>query len=116
MDVTQRIESLLNDIQYQSPQKFEILQSLRRLIKSLSPDLSEAVKYGGLIYSRDGDLKCGVFVYKNHLSLEFSLGAEFPDPDNLLEGKGKFRRHLKLKQLADIETKNVVYFVNLAIG
>ena len=115
MEPSPSVKKLLDDIQYQSQQKFEIVQSLRDLIKSINPHFIEGVKYGGIVFSCNGDLKCGVFVYKNHLSIEFSAGAEFPDPGNLLEGNGKFRRHLKLKQLADIETKKVAHFVELAI-
>ncbi|MCW8876253.1 MAG: DUF1801 domain-containing protein [Kangiellaceae bacterium] len=116
MDETSRVKinQLLEDIQYQSPQKYELFQFLRNLIKSQNSDLSEQVKYGGLVFSCGGVLRCGVFVYKNHLSLEFGAGAEFPDPDKLLEGKGKFRRHLKLTEIVDVEGKKVEYFVKLA--
>jgi len=43
--------------------------------------------------------------------LEFSNGYLFDDPKSLLEGKGKYRRHLKLRSLDDIETKKVDYFM-----
>jgi hypothetical protein len=50
-------------------------------------------------------------VYENHISFEFSYGYKFNNSENLLKGKGKYRRHLKLKSLDDIETKKVDFFV-----
>ena len=37
------------------------------------------------------------------------------DPNGLLEGKGKYRRHLKFKTLDDIQAKSLVYFVKQAV-
>ena len=33
------------------------------------------------------------------------------DPKKLLEGTGKFRRHLKIRSLSDIKDKKVEFFV-----
>ena len=33
------------------------------------------------------------------------------DPDNILEGTGKFRRHLKIRSFSDIKNKKVDLFV-----
>jgi len=54
----------------------------------------------------------GLFVYKSHISFEFSMGVNMKDPKHELEGKGKFRRHLKIKSLQDIKDKNVQFYVN----
>ena len=51
----------------------------------------EEIKYGGLVYIIDNRLFSGIFLRNNHISIEFDNGA-----DKLLEGKGKFRRHLKI--------------------
>ena len=37
------------------------------------------------------------------------------DPNKLLEGKGKYRRHLKIKCKEDIEHKDVAFFVKQAV-
>lgn len=37
-----------------------------------------------------------VNVFKAHVNLGFFLGASLPDPDGLMEGTGKFMRHVKL--------------------
>lgn len=45
-----------------------------------------------------GDAAFGyVNVYRAHVSVGFFQGAELPDPGRLLEGSGKFMRHVKLR-------------------
>ncbi|TQV85363.1 DUF1801 domain-containing protein [Aliikangiella coralliicola] len=112
---SEKVNQFIEDTQFQSPEKYEILVSLRKLIKQAGPHLIEGIKYGGLIYSCSNTLRCGIFVYKNHLSVEFGQGAEFLDPDKILEGKGKYRRHIKISEIDDIEKKKVGNFVKKAI-
>ena len=35
--------------------------------------------------------------FKAHVNVGFFHGASLPDPENLLEGGGKYMRHVKLK-------------------
>ena len=48
--------------------------------------------------------------------LEFSRGADLPDPEHRLEGDGKKRRHLKLTTPSDLKKKKVREFVLLALA
>ena len=57
-----------------------------------------------------------VYVYKKHISVEFSHGANFSDADLLLEGGGKKRRHLKITSYDDIHIKNTKYYIQQAIN
>lgn len=66
---------------------------------------------------RQGDTGFGgVFASNKHVSFEFSEGYKFNDPDKMLEGTGKFRRHLKLRLIGDVAAKNVAGFVNQALA
>jgi hypothetical protein len=38
-----------------------------------------------------------VGVYKDHVNVGFFHGASLPDPTGLLEGTGKYMRHVKVK-------------------
>lgn len=67
---------------------------------------SEEIKYGGLLYSQDKPYT-GIFVYTNHVTLEFSEGAKLRDPNKLLRGSGKHRRNLKFMKTDEIQ-KGVV--------
>jgi hypothetical protein len=45
-----------------------------------------------------GDAGFGyVDIFKSHVNVGFFRGAELPDPAGLLEGGGKFMRHVKLR-------------------
>ena len=66
--------------------------------------------YGGILFSFEDDFG-GVFAYKNHVSFELSAGYLLKDPDKLLEGKGKFRRHLKIRSMGDKQLEALDYFL-----
>jgi hypothetical protein len=108
-----RVEELLEDIRLVDEARFQTVQSLRRLILSVDPAISEEVKYGGLLYAA-GSPFCGVFSYSQHVSLEFSRGAELADPHAALEGEGKKRRHIKIQSRGDVFKKNVRDYVERA--
>jgi len=45
-----------------------------------------------------GDVPFGyVNVFTSHVNVGFFHGASLPDPDRLLQGNGKFMRHVKLR-------------------
>ena len=77
-------------------------------------------KYGGevLAHDPDSDKKFvgGIYFYKDHVSLEFSQGASFDDPDVRLEGKGKNRWHLKLMTVEDVMGKGAEEFLKQTLG
>jgi len=111
----ERVNKFMDDLQSMSPDKLETVESIRKIFLSTNKKLSEDIKYGGLVFNLSQLLIGGIFPYKNHISVEFSNGADFPDPAAMLEGKGKRRRHLKIIEKQDIEAKNVRAFVAEAV-
>ena len=105
-----KTQKFIESVEILDSTKHQILNKLREIVFENCPKVKERIMYGGIIFSLNEDFS-GVFVYKNHVSLEFSNGYLFDDPKSLLEGKGKFRRHLKLRSLDDIEIKKVDTFV-----
>ena len=101
------VEAHMRGIQEHSFEFHDMVLRVRSLFLETCPGLTEAVKYGGIVFLKNGGLIGGVFAYKEHVSVEFSHGASFPDPDLILEGKGKYRRHIKLHDLDDIEARNL---------
>ena len=116
MSDSTKIDAFLEDIQFQSPEKFESLKSIRKIFQDANPKLDEEIKYGGLVFNLSNILMGGIFVYSKHISIEFSFGAELPDPDRILEGKGKKRRHIKISKIQDIQDKKVKDFVACAVS
>ena len=72
------------------------------------------MKYGGILFSC-GTQFCGVFAYKEHVSVEFGQGAKIKDSFGFLEGAGKGRRHIKLATPEDIRTKKLAEYLLLAL-
>ena len=103
-------QKFIDNIEILDSIKYQILNKLREVVFDKYPKVRERIMYGGIMFSLKEDFG-GVFVYEKHISFEFSDGYRFNDTENILEGKGKYRRHLKLKSLDDIETKKVDYFV-----
>lgn len=53
------------------------------------------------------DCYCAIIVYKKHINISLPSGASLFDPDGLMHGVGSRVRHLKLKELKDIQTPAV---------
>jgi hypothetical protein len=106
----EKVQQLINDIEMYHPDKLELLMKLRDIVFHHHPKTLERVMYGGIMFSMESDYG-GIFVRKKHISFEFTSGNEFEDSDKILEGKGKFRRHLKLRSMEDVENKTVSHFV-----
>ena len=106
----QKVQEFLEDIMMINEEQYNILQKLREIVFKLHPKIEEKMKYGGIMFSLEEDLG-GLFVQKKHISFEFVNGFQFNDPDILLEGTGKYRRHLKLRSISDIDDKNVKKYV-----
>ena len=58
------------------------------------------------------------FAYVNaftaHVNVGFFQGAELSDPNSLLEGTGKFMRHVKLRPESEVSTAALLELVNTA--
>jgi hypothetical protein len=109
-----KVEQLLHDLQLTHPELHAIVQSTRALVRSMAPKTAERVMYGGILFSAPEQF-CGVFAYSAHVSMEFGQGAELEDPHRALEGKGTFRRHIKLLTRDDIESKHLKDYIAQAL-
>ena len=55
-----------------------------------------------------------VNAFKDHVNVGFFRGAEIPDPENLLEGTGKFMRHVKLTSDRDVNAAGLSKLIDAA--
>ncbi len=112
----QKVQNFLNDIQAISTDQWEQIAAIRAVFNKIGPELRGGIMYGGLVFFVGKELVSGIFPYKNHISIEFGNGVNFSDPDGLLEGKGKMRRHLKIFARSDIVDKKIEYYIKQAVG
>lgn len=111
---TKSLQALLSDICLLGVEQYSIVEAERALVKASFPGMVEEVKYGGILFS-SGVQFCGVFAYKEHVSVELSMGAKIADAYGFLEGRGKGRRHLKLFTVMDVEEKRLAHYMSLAL-
>src|SRR5262245_57798567 len=55
-----------------------------------------------------------VNAFKAHVNVGFFRGAEIADPQGLLEGTGKFMRHVKLRAESDIDATALMKLIETA--
>jgi hypothetical protein len=52
--------------------------------------------------------------FRAHVNVGFFHGAQLSDPDRLLEGTGKFMRHVKLRPKSEVDTSVLVKLIRAA--
>lgn len=109
-----KVEALLRDLQLTHPDLHALVKAVRNVVRAVAAKASERVMYGGILFYAPEQF-CGVFAYFAHVTMEFGRGAELEDARGALEGKGKFRRHIKLQTLADIESKHLKDYIAQAL-
>jgi hypothetical protein len=95
----------------------EVIQELalatRKIILEGAPEASEFIYEVYTIADhftfteRPGDAFVFTTTHANWVNLGFSFGSLLPDPDGLLRGAGKWIRHVRIAQTADLDTPGV---------
>ena len=111
----EKVQNFLDGIMMSDAEKHNSLIEMRKIVFNIYPNTGEKIMYGGILFSLNSEDFSGLFVRKNHISFEFSNGYRMKDPNQFLEGSGKFRRHLKIKTYADIENKDLAFFIKQAV-
>jgi len=106
----QTVKEFLEALALLDTEKHNLVMMTRDKLSKLNSEVKERMMYGGIMFSLSEDLG-GIFVYKNHVSFEFGQGVGFNDPERLLEGSGKFRRHLKFKSMHDPSFVNIDFYL-----
>ncbi len=109
------VQVFLEEVMRNDPERHHSLTEMRDIIFDFYPETKEKMMYGGIGFFLEDEMYSGLFVNKNHITLEFSKGFLMNDPDDVLEGSGKYRRNLKIKTHEDIKNKDVIFFVKQAI-
>lgn len=83
-----------------------IMERLRKFVKREAPDLDERVKWGGICWVGRG-VVCYGHPLDDRVDFGFFKGVMLKDPKKILEGEGKFLRHVKVRRLADIREREL---------
>lgn len=109
------VQAWLDDIRLLYPERHALVTAIHERIIDAAPRATVEVKYGGLLFGSPMPF-CGIFVHRAHVSVEFSHGALIEDSAGLLQGAGKYRRHLKLTSTGDVDEKRLADHVLLALA
>jgi hypothetical protein len=80
-----------------------IIRALRRFVKRVEPGLSEAVKWGNGCWVGSSGPVAYVYSAAGYVQFGFFNGSSLKDPRGLLEGKGKYVRHTKVRHPSGVD-------------
>jgi hypothetical protein len=90
----------------QSPKNQAIIRGLRRLVKRVEPELSETVKWGNGCWVGSNGPVAYVYTAPDYVQFGFFRGSSLNDPRGLLEGKGRYVRHIKVRGPSGIDDRS----------
>ena len=96
------IEKILESL---NPEKRELTEALRSIVKQVLPEVEETVKWGNITYLLGGENLAWIIVYGDHVDLGFFRGTELNS--KLLEGTGKNLRHIKMRNIVEINQAEI---------
>ncbi len=89
----------------QSSRNRSVIRALRKFVKRVAPQLQESVKWGNGCWVKGKVPVAYVYSAPDHVQFGFSRGAALKDPKKLLQGEGKFVRHIKVLKPADLDAR-----------
>jgi hypothetical protein len=89
----------------QPPKNRTLIRALRKFVKRTAPKLVESVKWGNGCWVNGKDPVAYVYSDTGLVQFGFFRGASLDDPKGLLEGKGEYVRHIKVRKTADIDER-----------
>jgi hypothetical protein len=98
-----------------------IVMKLRRVILAAAPNAAEAIRFNSLCYYRAdvpfgsiGGNICMIEVRTGEVVLSFIHGADLPDPEHLLRGRGKAKRFVNIASAAHAKDPRIRSLISAA--
>ena len=114
---------LLEFLTAYDPTIADLALALREIILEEAPNATEtiyqvytvAIWFGFTSKGMKDAWFCYITTHSRHINLGFPYGAALPDPSRVLEGDGKTNRHIKFKNMSDLERPFVRRYIQAAI-
>ncbi len=84
------------------------------VVRSCGADVRELLHDGHPTACVDDIAFAYVNAFTAHVNVGFFCGAELPDPAGLLEGTGRFMRHVKLRPAREVDERAVTALIHAA--
>ena len=89
----------------QKPRNKKTIAALRAFVRRVAPGLQEAVKWGNGCWIGKKNPVAYVYAAPTYTQFGFFRGASLKDPRGLLEGKGQYVRHIKVRDPSEIDER-----------
>ena len=96
------------------PEFHPLVAALRGFMRETVPDAREEVSYGIPVYKRR-KIFAVISPTKKDITFSFTHGYEFEDKYHLLKGEGKVAKHIKLKNVQDVDKEVLLYYIKQAL-
>ena len=83
-------------------------------IRHCGDDVREVLHDGQPTACVGGAAFAYVDAFTSHVNVGFFQGAELPDPQRMLEGAGKFMRHVKLRPVEEVDVAALSVLIDAA--
>ena len=100
----------------QSVKNQEIIRALRKFVKRVEPGLREAVKWGNGCWIGGNGPVAYVHSDAGYVQFGFFNGSSLKNPKGLLEGKGRYVRHIKAHDPSGIDRRVFAALLKEAAG
>jgi hypothetical protein len=100
----------------QAPLQQAVIRKVRALVKRSAPQLVESVKWGNGCWVDGRAPIAYVYCAPDHVQFGFMHGSALADPRGLLQGSGRFVRHVKLRRAADVAPRVLAAFLREAVA
>ncbi len=96
------------------PEFQPVVVMLRELMREAAPDVKEEIKYGIPAF-KGRRILAVLSPTKKDITFAFSRGAAFEDKYGLLQGKGTISKHVKIKNIRDVNKEALRYYIRQAL-
>ncbi|HEY0306226.1 MAG TPA: DUF1801 domain-containing protein [Longimicrobiales bacterium] len=93
-----------------------IIRALRKFVKQIAPKLQETVKWGNGCWVGASGPVAYVHAETANVQFGFFYGSMLTDPKGLLEGSGKYVRHIKVRDPGDIDARAFAALLKQAVA
>lgn len=115
------IEQLSQVLERRPDELSDLVLELRRIVQRAAPKASEAIKFNSICYYHDGrpwgaigGNVCMITIRPDEVQLSFLHGAFLPDPDGVLKGRAKSKRHIAIHSRRDLRNPAIATLIRAA--
>ena len=97
------------------PEYREVVSMLRELMREMAPDAKLMMYYGIPMFKMKNLVLAWISPTKKGITFGFRQGVNFEDKYRLLEGKGKWARNIRIRNVDSVNKEALRYYIKQAL-